>query len=208
MRRTPHHQDRTCRTARRGGAGAWLLVGLATAIVAALVVVFVRNLPAPPRFDDLRIEPGSTTPVMRGIVRRVHGGDGTDPAVSAVNAVEIDDWPTTNDGGSATLVVHRIPVERRETTFVVIGVEGRDVEIVVRRGRSVVLRAGESAQLGERFTVESDSIILPDGASDLEVEMRPTGPSAAARLWWRELDGEDENARRPIAELLEETAGE
>lgn len=211
---------------RRGTARSWTIVATAAAITAGLVVVFIRSLPPPPRFDDLRVEPGSSTPVMRGIIRRLYSAEGGSgeaaagaesaaPVTSSVNDVAIDAWPNAADGEPASLVVHRIPIERAEATFAIIGVEGVDVSVVVRRGRSVVLRAGDDTPIGERFEIESNSIILPDGVSDLEVEMRPRSEAASAGLWWREVEGGTGTAavgsdprRRPLAELLDETASE
>ena len=48
-----------------------MMVALAAAITAGLVVIFLQNLPPPPRFDDLRIEPGSAVPLGRSILRRL-----------------------------------------------------------------------------------------------------------------------------------------
>ena len=197
-------------------------MAIATVVMIGLVTVFVRNLPAPPRYDELTVEPGSTTPVMRGIVRRVHGAAGGELLTTAASDVALESWPDAADGDPATLVVFRIPVERADTTFAVIGVEGRDVEIVVRRGRSVVLDIADheetvdaAAAAREPFAIESASIILPKGASDLEVEMRPRGDAPTARMWWREVEGGTGTAavrtaprRRPLSELLEETSSE
>lgn len=192
---------------RQGGTTAWIVVAVATVVLAGLVVLFIRNLPGPPRYDELTIEPGSSTPVMRGIVRRVRFSADAEIEVTAANEVLLESWPSTPEGMPASEVVHKVPIFRSDVTFIVLGVESRDVEVIVRRGRSVVMQVDADSAPGDAAgRRESDSLILPEGVSDLEVEFRANGDDPFARVTWRVA--EDGEPHRSMVELLDEPAAE
>jgi hypothetical protein len=177
-------------------------VAIAAAITAGLVVVFLRSLPAPPRFDELRIDPGSTSPVTRGIIRRLWSEGGGEPDVASVDDVHLDEWPVDDLGRPAVRLVYRVPIERAETTFVRFRVEGQASAVTLRRGRVVILEAADP--LG--FDAESESVVVPDGASDLEIEVVPRGSDPRLRITWVDVDDADAGPRS-LDDLVESERG-
>jgi hypothetical protein len=173
-----------------------MVVAMTALLTAGGVVLFLRSLPGPPRFDELRIEPGSTTVIPRGILRHLWFDDLARPVISADTDVSIDDWPTDSLARRAVRVVYRVPIERQETIFARFTVEGRSVSVRIRRGSTVVVEAGESGP----FSVSSDSVVIPAGASDLEVELIPQGESPRVRVGWQEIDVDE--GPRSLASLV------
>ena len=64
----------------------------------------------------------------------------------------------------------------------------------------------DSAPADEAGRRESDSMILPGGVSDLEIEFRAIGDDPFARVTWR--IAEDGEPHRSLVELLDEVAAE
>ncbi len=182
----------------RGAALGWGIVAVVAMITAALVVVFLRHLPPPPRFDDLRIDPGSERIVTRGILRRLWTDASDQPVVTSVDDVRLDDWPRGPDGLPAVRLVYRVPIERGETTFVRFLIDGEGTRVTLRRGLVEVLTAGDSSA----FTATSASVVVPDGASDLDIEVVPQGEVSRLRIRWQEVDG-DGGGPWPLNALVE-----
>jgi hypothetical protein len=182
---------------RCGVASAWIITAAAVAITAGLVVLFLRNLPDPPRFDDLRIEPGSKATTPRRILRRHWTSASGEPEVETVSDVRIDSWPVDEQGLPATTIAYRVPIERNETTFARFAVEGGSAAVVIRRGSVMILEVDAASS----FQKESDSVVIPIGASDLDIDVIPRGASPRLRVTWREIEVDDEP--RSLASLME-----
>jgi hypothetical protein len=60
----------------------------------------------------------------------------------------------------------------------------------------VIVEAGESGP----FSVSSESVVIPVGASDLEVEVIPQGESPRIQVGWQEIDVDE--GPRSLASLL------
>jgi len=137
---------------------------------------------------------------MRGIIRRLWPRDGGPPEVASTDDVRLDGWPLDADGRPAARLHYRVPIERSETTFVRFRVEGEAVTVTLRRGRAVILEAGDV----EAFDAESTSVVVPDGASDLEVEIVALGDGPRLRVFWENVDLDD--GPQSLATLVESIA--
>ncbi len=186
---------------RTGSASAWAITFGAAAITAGLVVLFLRNLPAPPRFDELRIEPGSETRLARSISRRRWSASSEEPTIEVVREVAIESWPVDDREQPATRVTYQVPIEREATTFAQFAVDGASATVVIRRGVVVILEAGSESAFAE----ESASVVIPTGTSDLEIDVLPRGASPRLRVTWREVEVDDEP--RSLATLMERRQG-
>jgi hypothetical protein len=183
-----------------------MMVALAAAITAGLVVIFLRNLPPPPRFDDLRIEPGSAVPSGRSILRRLWIDDAIEPATMAVDDVAFERWPTGESGRPAVRLRYDVPVERAETTFARFLVEGAAAQVTISRGSRAVLVAGGDAD----FEAESPSVVISRGASDIEIEIVRSEVAGLPRVrvvWIEVADDEDgavgDGEHRSLSTLFE-----
>lgn len=175
---------------RHGGIRAWLLLALVVGITAGLVRIFVINLPDPPRFDPLTIEPGSeagerghfgvtlrigarTTPTERAWRTRNFGfADGRPGPTKRLDGLDLE-------GGDWTYIC-RVPIARSETTPATLAFQIQDAWLVVRSEEAVILEGG-----GEGSTlVESNSLLLPVGVGELVVEVKPLGPRASLAGSW------------------------
>ena len=196
---------------RAGRIRPWLILALVTGITAILVRMFVINLPGPPRFDPLTIEPGSeagerghfgVTLLLRDSpssadrawrTRTFGFVDGRPGPVNRLDGLDLQ-------AGEWTYIC-RVPLARAETTPATLLFETHDAWLVVRSEEAVILEGGGE---GSALTT-SNSLLLPVGAGELVVEVKPLGPRSSLAGSWHP-PGEP-NERRNLRSLTETDSG-
>lgn len=200
------------RSERRGAVHArlaWSLVVAITAILAGLVAVFIANLPEPPRYDELTIDPGSRIPdrppiavVLRrttddGEVERSWRAGSIDfvgqPVIpEAIGwALDPSERSWSLEGGLMALF------DEPELVRFEIAAEGVRWSI---ESEETLLASGEAAGF-ERSTLEQ---LMPKGSTPLRVVIEPTGATPSFVVAWTDEQG----IGRTLAELGSARAGE
>lgn len=172
-----------------------------------LVRLFVVNLPGPPRFDPLTIEPGSEAGERGHFGITLSLGDptaSTDRAWRTRTFGFVDGRPgPTNrlegidlQAGEWTYVC-RVPLARSETTPATLLFETNNARVVVRSEDAVILEGGGEGAASSR----SNSLLLPVGVGELLVEVKPLGPrSSLAGAWHPPGNPEERRNLRSLAE--------
>lgn len=178
----------------RGSATQWSIAVVAILATSVLVAWWAMNLPAPPRFSPLTIEPGTARAKPRRIVLEI---DGPDTAlVRVVPGVEFD-LPAGRpplEGFDATVFTarYRVPIDLGETTFASLGADVEACEVrFLRSGEPI-----ETASISGDGALETGVLILPAGSSDIEIEVVALGEASRFRGWWR-TDPEGPTERLP-----------
>ena len=186
----------------RGSSLGWLLFTLLSGTVAILVVVFIRNLPDPPRYDALTIDPGSEVPSRSPFGMRMEVGEG--------EAMITRSWRTTElkivgkpmlpevlargvKVGDSWRLVAALNVELSEPTVVGLVFEGRDVEFTIRSDVSEIA----SHRIEESEVRRIDDFLIPAGSRDLEIDIVPVGSDPMFHGMWIDEAG----VQRPLSEL-------
>ena len=185
-----------------GSIQGWLLFSLIFGVALVLLVVFVNNLPDPPRYDDLTIEPGSAVPPRAPFGMRLEIGEG-EAMVSRswrTSELEVDGRPAipellarTMTLGDSWRLVAALNVELAEPTIVGLLLEVRDVEFVVRSAVSEI--ASDRIEAIELRRI--DDFLVPAGSRTLEFDLAPIGPDPIFRGFWIDESGD----QRPFSEL-------
>ena len=185
-----------------GSIQGWLLFSLVSGVVLFLVIVFLNNLPDPPRYDDLTIEPGSAVPARPPFGLRLEIGEG--------EAMVTRSWRTTElevvgepaipqvvarslEVGDSWRLVATLNVELSEPTVVGILLEVGDVEFVIRSAVSEIA----ADRIEEPELRRIDDFLVPAGSRTLEFDITPIGPDPIFRGSWIDESGR----QRPFAEL-------
>lgn len=198
----PQSPPPASRARNTGSIHGWVLFTLVAGVVALLVVIFVRNLPDPPRYDALTIDPGSEMPVRRPFGIRLEIGEGASAITRSWRASELEVvgrplLPEVLDRGLETgdswRLVAGLNVELSETMIVGLLIEIRDVEYVIRSGSSEIASGRVEASELRRI----DDFLVPAGSRVLEFDLVPIGPDPIFRGSW--IDEADR--QRPLAEL-------
>lgn len=171
---------------------AWMTLAVVLGAIAMGVVWFLGRLPEPPRYDDLRVDPGSTARPIRAIrLGLVIDGELRSAPVENVGFDTID--PLMSEAGRATGGRYRIPVLPKEAGPAIFGVETTDLRVSILQDDRVLLEVGGD---GEN-RLETDPILVPTRASDIILTFDVVGPSPSLVAWWRVPDG----SPRPFASL-------
>ena len=188
---------------RPGRIRPWLLLALVTGITAILVRLFVINLPGPPRFDPLTIEPGSEAGERGHFGITLSLGDptaSTDRAWRTRTFGFVDGRPEGIDlqAGEWTYVC-RVPLARAEATPATLWFQTNNARLVVRSEDAVILEGGGEGSASSR----SSSLLLPVGVGELLIEVRPLGPrSSLAGFWHPPGEPEERRTLRSLAETV------
>ncbi len=159
------------------------LVLLLTALVAG-IVWFLGRLPEPPRYDDLRIEPGSTAKPIRAIRLSLEIA-GARRAIPVPGVGFEDLGALMADAEQATRGRYRIPVLPEDAGLAIFGVESHDLAVRLLQDDRALLEGGGVGV--QRF--ETDPVLLPTRASDLVLSFEVVGPAPTLSAWWRAPDG-------------------
>lgn len=194
--------------ARRFGIGrAWVIFTLVILVVAMLVVIFVRNLPKPPRYDPLTIDPGSTVPARPPFGMRLELGEGANKVTRSWRAstLEVEGTPVLPAvlareivPGDRWRLIVGLDVDLAETTIFGLQLEVADVEYVIRAFDSEIA----SDRAGARKIRRLPDFLIPAGSRRLEFEISPAGPSPLFRGTWIGEDGME----RPLGDVSETTS--
>lgn len=178
--------------APRGSTLQWIIAGLAILATSVLVGWWAANLPSPPRFSPLTIEPGAARATARRVVLEIDGAG--DAMVRVVQRVEFDlasGRPPLDGFEAAPFTArYRVPIDLGETTFASFGADVRGCEVrFLRSGEPI-----ETASITGGGRLETGVLILPAGSSDIEIEVVADGDAPKFRGWWRtDPDGPTED---------------
>ena len=176
----------TVRRRPSGSIQGWLWFALLVGAMCVLVVLFVRNLPDPPRYDELTIEPGSGIPPRPAFGLKIEVGEGASMVARSWRSseLEVEGTPAIPDilarslrVGATWRLLAVLNVELSEPTVVGLLLEMNDVEVVVRSAVSEI--ASHRAEAPERHRV--DDLLIPAGSRTLEFDIVPIGPDPLFR---------------------------
>ncbi len=169
--------------ALRGSASQWVVAVVAILATSVLVGWWAANLPSPPRFSPLTIEPGAARATARRIVLEIEG-DGQ-AMVRVVPGVEFDlaagRPPVDGFEAASFTAVYRVPLDLGETTFASLGADVRGCTVrFLRSGEPI-----EAVSVAGDGRLETGVLILPAGSSDIEIEVVAEDEAPKFRGWWR-----------------------
>lgn len=182
----------------RGSATQWAVAVVAILATSVLVGWWAANLPEPPRFSPLTIEPGAARARARRIVLEIDGADAA--LVRVVPRVEFDlsaGRPPLEGFDAASFTArYRVPIDLGETTFASLGADVRGCDVrFLRSGEPI-----ETASITGDGGLETGVLILPAGSSDIEIEVVAKEAGARFRGWWRpDPDGPTEDLPGTVA---------
>lgn len=182
---------------RAGSTLQWLVVSIGIIITACGVWFWVRNLPDPPRFSPLTLEPGAAfvrTPRAtveiaiegRTVIRPVSGFE-FDLAAGEAFAPDLPAGPFK--------LLYRVEMDLPDVTFASLGANTRDCRVRFLREDEEI----RSTTAEDGAEIETGAMVFPAGASDFQIEVDAFGPSPAFEAWWR-LDSDDEELPLPVFE--------
>lgn len=185
----------------------WVVAVVAILATCVLVGWWASNLPSPPRFSPLTIEPGAAQARARRIVLEIEGADAAQ--VRVVPRVEFDlsagRPPLEGFDAGAFTARYRVPIDLGETTFASLGADVRSCEVrFLRSGEPI-----DTASIGGDGSLETGVLILPAGSSDIEIEVVAKGEASSFRGWWRpDPEGPTEDLPGTIAEKMEDPSAD
>ena len=188
---------RRLNSSRAGSTLQWLVVSIGIIITACGVWFWVQNLPDPPRFSPLTLEPGAAfvrTPRAtveiaiegRTVIRPVSGFE-FDLAVGEALAPDLP--------AGAFKLLYRVEMDLSDVTFASLGANTRDCRVRFLREAEEM----RSVTTMEGAEIETGAMVFPVGASDFQIEVETFGPSPAFKAWWR-LDSDGEKLPLPVFE--------
>lgn len=190
----------------RGAVRGWIVFGIVSLVMAGLVVLFIRNLPPPPRYDSLTVTPGSSVPDRSafGMILEVGGGDSPVQWAWRSAELEVDGRPAPPDDPAAEArlgddwhLVARLDLQRSQPTIVGLRLEVQDVDLRIGAYEADITSI-EARALEERVL---DPILVPAGSSTLVFDIRPAGPNPIVRGDWVDEEGR----ARSLSELSRST---
>ncbi|MCP4837292.1 MAG: hypothetical protein GY895_21310 [Phycisphaera sp.] len=191
-----------CSHRSRGASRSWIVFSIAVLVATGLVVLFVQNLPAPPRYDPLTVTPGSSVPDRSAFGMTLVVGEGSSEVRRSwrTNDLEIDGRPMLPADlvddlppGKDWRLVARLDLQRSRPTVVGLRFLLGDVDLKIQAYESDI------ASLEARGREESvlDDILVPAGSSTLVFDILPAGPDPFVRGGWVDEAGEE----RPLSDL-------
>ena len=189
---------------RRGSAAQWWIMSIGIAITACGVYFWVRNLPDPPRFSPLTLEPGAA--IMRTPKATVEITVAGRTFVRPVSAIEFDlvegESIAADVPGGAFKAVYQVAIDLPEVTFASLGADFRDCRVrFVLDGEEIRSSTGESltkySGIETGLEIESGSMVFPAGRSEFEIEVEASGAAPSFKAWWR-LDSDGSKSPLPI----------
>lgn len=185
--------------ARRSRLPAWGLLVFVVVVLAGGVVWFLGRLPAPPRYDELRVDPGSTAKPIRAIRLSLDlESESWAAPVEDVGFERLAD--IIPEEGSVSAGRYRIPVLPKEAGPAIFGIESIDLAVRILQDDRILLEAGG---LGAGRS-ETEPVLVPTRASDIVLEFDVIGPSPRLDAWWRVPEG----TRQPFARLAKPSRDE
>ena len=169
--------------ASRGSVSQWVVAVVAILATSVLVGWWAANLPSPPRFSPLTIEPGAARARARRIVLEIDGAE--EALIRVVPRVEFDlsagRAPLDGFEADSFTALYRVPIDLGETTFASLGADVQGCEVrFLRSGEPI-----ETASIAGDGRLETGVLILPAGSSDIEIEVVASGAASRFRGWWR-----------------------
>ena len=150
-------------------------------LVAAGVIFVMINRPAPPRYDELRIDTGIRKVVSREEPKLIVEFEGEEFRRALPGAgfelrpgESID--PRVEAGPFTARIV--VPLVLGEPSQGKIVVEHADCHVTISQGGRVLAESGDDERL------ETGVIMVPAGTIDLVYELRSTGPSPRFQTGW------------------------
>ena len=189
----------------RGSTLQWTVAGLAILATSVLVAWWAVNLPSPPRFSPLTIEPGAARATARKVVLEIDGAD--EALIRVVPRVEFDLLegrpPLEGFEADSFTALYRVPIDLGETTFASLGADVRGCDVrFLRSGEPI-----ETVSIAGDGRLETGVLILPAGSSDIEIEVVARGDGPAFRGWWRpDPDGPPEDLPGTIEPVTPDAA--
>ena len=188
---------RRLNSSRSGSTLQWLVVSIGILITACGVWFWVGNLPDPPRFSPLTLEPGAAfvrTP--RATVEiAIEGRTVIRPVSDFEFDLAVGEAFTPDLPSGAFKLLYRVEMDLSDVTFASLGANTRDCRVRFLREEEEM----RSATTMEGAEIETGAMVFPVGASDFQIEVETFGPSPAFKAWWR-LDSDGEKSPLPVFE--------
>ena len=176
---------------RRSVIPAWGVLVFVVVVLAGGVFWFLGRLPEPPRYDELRVEPGSTARPIRAIRLSLDlGGESWSAPVEDVGFDRLGD--IVPEGGACSTGRYRIPVLPKEAGPAIFGIESIDLAVRILQDDRVLLEAGGEGT----HRSETEPVLIPTRASDIVLEFDVIGSSPRLVAWWRVPEGTPQSFAR------------
>jgi hypothetical protein len=198
---------------RRGSTLQWWIMSIGIVITACGVFLWVRNLPDPPRFSPLTLEPGAA--VVRSPKATVEITVEGRTFIRPVSTIEFDlaegESIAADVPAGAFKAVYQVAIDLPDVTFASLGADFRDCRVrFVLDGEEIRSSTGEIltkySGIETDLEIESGSMVFPAGRSEFEIEVEASNATPAFRAWWR-LDSDGLKSALPILADPSESSG-